>query len=143
MEISEINSKVRYYENALDETHRHISRLQEEIGELEALKRNLYSYQSEFNNANSRSKVKVGNIVTAGLKVVTSYINKMGEILNGPLFRNANYSIQEAVNRVNREIDQKKANLDTCYKNIDIAHRNIDFLNRERVLEEQRRSENE
>lgn len=126
---AEINKKIRYYENLIQQYQNSINKLNTQIGELTSLKSKMQSYQRDFSNreTNRKSKVVNGFCSKFNFKFISSYISGMKNLIAGSDYRRAYNSISSGISRVEKQISQLRSDVTNYNNKIKSCKNNITY----------------
>lgn len=126
---AEINNKIRYYENLIQQYQNSANKSNTQISELISLKSKMQSYQRDFSNRETNRKNKVVNGFGGkfNFKFISSYVSGMKNLIAGSDYRRAYNSISSGISRVEKQISQLRSDAMNYNNKIRSCRNNITY----------------
>lgn len=126
--ISACNNEIRRFENEIVLLNNQKSIADGELGELVRLKGKLEILQTNFASRQQKrlSGFNKGTGVLSGVKFITTYMSGMRELLSGKEYTGAYNGLSEAIEKVNKQIKEKKAQQERIQNDLNTNKRKVD-----------------
>lgn len=133
MTRAKVNSNIRYNENLIRSYQKSIQSLNTQIDELNALKRKIQGYQSEFSSRERNRRNRLSNQFTGkfNLRFVISYVTGMLQLFSGSEYRKAYNGLSEAIHRIDRQISCLRNEVNSYNSQIAYRRKRNDYWRRQ------------